>query len=502
MVDAALGTPTQPVPDTSAPQSQVASLPPLNPPTPPTPDPEPTPAPVVAPVPPMAPPTMGDDTPLAFAAAPTMPSQPEPSSLGTSVPMDAMPSAPISETPKPKSMKSKMVGAMIGIMLLVLGVGGGLWGYNRYRAEQIKIAVVTGCAGKGGDIEACYLGTAAAIDKQPVLEDKIKNIVFNPTKDPDYDTQEEKNTAVDQAIQDSPVAAVYNAVYTTADRQLTNDETNIAQNVVKLGGSCNGLAEGTVCDNSSGVCTGGVCVASVNTQLKGLCGTLFDGLKKGDQAAKDNPLNPCKNGTCTLTPELAGAGCIIQNVKCAGGGQSGVACEDNVVAEVADPNKAVTIDDPSACGSQQVDVICKTLCGNTQPLSFASRISGKNCSGTGGTAKTTTITENPSPSPSPSPLAPTMACTGLTHTPTAVPEIGDKLTFTCAGTVTPPSAGTLSYKFRYSINSGAVAALTNKTTTTAELNIAACGSYKVECQACATLNGVLTCDPLWTGATQ
>ena len=97
---------------------------------------------------------------------------------------------------------------------------------------------------------------------------------------------------------------------------------------------------------------------------------------------------------------------------------------------------------------------------------------------------------------------PTMACTGLTHTPTAVPEIGDKLTFTCAGTVTPPSAGTLSYKFRYSINSGAVAALTNKTTTTAELNIAACGSYKVECQACATLNGVLTCDPLWTGATQ
>jgi hypothetical protein len=101
--------------------------------------------------------------------------------------------------------------------------------------------------------------------------------------------------------------------------------------------------------------------------------------------------------------------------------------------------------------------------------------------------------------------APKMACDGLTSAPsvlTTTPKIGDKVLFTCAGTVTPPSAGTLSYKFRYSINSGAVAAMTNKTATTAELSISACGTYKVECQACATLNGVLTCDPIWTGATQ
>jgi hypothetical protein len=106
---------------------------------------------------------------------------------------------------------------------------------------------------------------------------------------------------------------------------------------------------------------------------------------------------------------------------------------------------------------------------------------------------TTTITENTSP---------TMACTGITRTPTTVPAIGDKLTFTCAGTITPSTAGALSYKFRYSINNGAATALTNKTATTAELSIAACGTYKVECQACATISGVLTCSPTWTGATQ
>lgn len=98
---------------------------------------------------------------------------------------------------------------------------------------------------------------------------------------------------------------------------------------------------------------------------------------------------------------------------------------------------------------------------------------------------------------------PVMACTGITSVPvtTPAPAVGGKLTFTCAGTVTPATSGTLSYKFRYSINSGSYVSMTNKTTTTAELTIAACGTYKVQCQACATLNGVLTCDPTWTGAT-
>jgi hypothetical protein len=99
---------------------------------------------------------------------------------------------------------------------------------------------------------------------------------------------------------------------------------------------------------------------------------------------------------------------------------------------------------------------------------------------------------------------PTMSCKALTSVPdvkTKAPAMGETVTFTCTGEMVPASAGTPSYKFRYNINSGTYATLANKTTTTTELTINACGSYSVECQACATLNGTLTCDPVWTGAT-
>lgn len=99
-----------------------------------------------------------------------------------------------------------------------------------------------------------------------------------------------------------------------------------------------------------------------------------------------------------------------------------------------------------------------------------------------------------SPNPSPSP---TMACTGLTQTPATQPVVGSKLTFTCAGSVTPSNASTLSYNFRYAINNGSWVNLTNKTTATAELTISACGTYKVECRACATFGGLIKCDPFW-----
>lgn len=96
----------------------------------------------------------------------------------------------------------------------------------------------------------------------------------------------------------------------------------------------------------------------------------------------------------------------------------------------------------------------------------------------------------------PTDTTPTMACTELTRTPVTAPSVGQAVTFTCVGSVTPSTAGTLSYKYRYSLNSGAYLPMTSNV-----LTIAACGSYSVQCQACATLNGVLTCDPTWTGAT-
>lgn len=110
--------------------------------------------------------------------------------------------------------------------------------------------------------------------------------------------------------------------------------------------------------------------------------------------------------------------------------------------------------------------------------------------------------DNPEPSTPTITTNPTLMCSSLTRTPTTTPAVGDKVTFTCVGASTPAGAVSLTYKFRYSLNSGAYVAMTNKTATTSELTIASCGSYKVQCQACGTINGVLTCDPNWTAATQ
>ncbi len=101
-----------------------------------------------------------------------------------------------------------------------------------------------------------------------------------------------------------------------------------------------------------------------------------------------------------------------------------------------------------------------------------------------------------SPSPSTTTTA-SMACTGLTQTPSTTPVVGSKLTFTCSGSITPSSAGTLSYEFVYKLNSGGWKSLSNKTTNTAELTIATCGEYIVHCRACATINGSKQCDPVW-----
>lgn len=114
--------------------------------------------------------------------------------------------------------------------------------------------------------------------------------------------------------------------------------------------------------------------------------------------------------------------------------------------------------------------------------------------GGGNTFKTTV--------PPTDPNTPTLSCTGMTSTPTTTPAVGDKLTLTCAGAIAPSTAGTVSYDFRYSLNNGALATLTNTTATTAELTIAACGTYRVQCRACATIDGTKQCSPIWTGATQ
>lgn len=136
------------------------------------------------------------------------------------------------------------------------------------------------------------------------------------------------------------------------------------------------------------------------------------------------------------------------------------------------------------------------FCGVVQmdtPMGHTSYSSTCGCDKTEGTTpnpSTPTITTNP-----------TLMCDSITRAPNTTVSLGDTLTFTCVGSSSPAGSVNLSYKFRYSVNSGAYTVLANKTATTAEMTVAACGSYKVQCQACGTINGTLVCDPVWSGAT-
>jgi flagellar basal body-associated protein FliL len=446
---------------------------------------------------------MGDDTPLAFAAptlnaipgAPAVTTTPnttkfEPMPSASSSYLPPVPPAPTNSTTTPDAKpkkKSKVLLVVLGIFALAGVLGGGIWGYYRY-AQKNEIALVTGCAKKCGNddacIEACYIGTAVVLDKKPGLSQSGPAASKKPLKQQQEEAEEAQQTTQFQQVSNQ------------VNQQLVNDEKNIAQNVVKVGGSCNGLPEGTACDNGSGVCTGGNCVAS-NAKIKALCGTLFAEKQTGKVSAANQLADPCKNGTCTLTPELQAAGCIVQRVTCKAGGQSGVACEETIAKTITSAG-AISVDNTAKCGSEQIDVICKELCKTTQPLSFANRITGINCSG----VKQTTTTNEDVP-PSTPPNTPVLACTGLTQTPaTASPALGSVLTFTCAGTVTPAGATALTYKFRYSLNDGADQLMTNVTANTARLTISTCGTYSVQCKVCGTIGGVQKCDPIWQGAVQ
>ena len=192
-------------------------------------------------------------------------------------------------------------------------------------------------------------------------------------------------------------------------------------------------------------------------------------------------INQASTPDSTKMTEIAKVSAQCQNQKGSftgtGGTEMWICPRGTTIACTAKNGKKFTGDLGCFCGVVQVD----TATGHT---SYSSTCG---CDKTEKTTLDATTTTTDSP---------TMACTGLTRTPVTAPSVGQAVTFTCVGSVTPSTAGTLSYKYRYSLNSGAYLPMTSNV-----LTIAACGSYSVQCQACATLNGVLTCDPTWTGAT-
>ncbi|MFZ2199601.1 MAG: hypothetical protein WAV40_02345 [Microgenomates group bacterium] len=222
----------------------------------------------------------------------------------------------------------------------------------------------------------------------------------------------------------------------------------------------------------------------------GLCGIVKNGACAPLDAGGNTTPNPwsCDATGCRILSNVAGADkCFVMKFTCAGT-KAGQSCLDG---EDKPPSQSKSFDTAASfCGKvQQIDVSCGPGKSETRTKIFPP------CGSKPPSAP-------PSAPPSSPPNTPVIACTGLTQTPATTPVIGQTVTFTCAGTITPASAGTLSYKFRYSLDNGADQLLENKTATTAELNISACGTYSVQCKACATISGVLTCDPVWTGAVQ
>lgn len=462
---------------------------------------------------------MGEDMPLAFAAATPVDTVPtkapetyiEPVNSNAVVP--PILTAPSNDSAAPKKKSKKIVGLMVGILafLGILGIGG-LVSYQMYGAEAGLIAYVS-----------------------KFVRDDSGNVVRNPDWDPNAvsgggKTQEEER----------------------------NESLSGSKVVVKQGNkpedqeSCNGCLNGGWMVWRDGEC-----------KITGICGSDVPGKDTENpvleqDADKYNSKNSCNGsgkgyvwcesvdsaGKSYAFCNTSGSGCNqaaidkgytiqIGKVECAKAPNdlwlptqetlnsiTGANTSNETKLEQINAVKNQCIEQAgsfTALGNKEM-WICPvgTTVACTKNVQGAKRFYGNPANGFCGVIQVDTGTGHTSysstescdePEATPNPSTPTVTtnpilmCSNLTRTPTTTPVIGDKLTFTCVGASVPAGSVNLSYKFRYSLNSGAYLNLTNKTPTTSELTIAACGTYSVECQACGTINGVLTCDPTWAGAT-
>lgn len=482
--------------------------------------------------------TMGDDTPLAFASMPgstttTTTFQTTPvSSMESSYipPVPGVAPAPTGVAPAPEKKKSKM-GKILAVFFGFLMLGGAAFGgytyYINNYGEQATIALITEkdkCTGCSKPENGSWLVWRNGQCKVSGTCNATNPNQNNPNPNPDKTEKGPGNCtratastccgagysycggAINQCVTFAALSAagggcnkygevVYGiAIVYGANYKPAVNGTCAKGSGFEKGCNCGGTA---VCFDKPGICDQDDATKQgalgTNYNSIGLCAVA--GNYKGNVFTLENNTAEytCTDSSCTAK----GSGCISIRYTC-GGTVPGYSCTDSInhptfqtKTSVAQVGTATTFS--NKCGTvEQIDVSCGDG-GSPPKLAYVTSRTKINPPCTKTTTTTTTTTETP-----------TMSCTGLTSVPalTPAPVIGAKLTFTCAGVVTPATAGTLTYKFRYSINSGAVTPLANKTPTTAELTIAACGTYSVECRACATLAGVVTCDPIWTGATQ
>jgi hypothetical protein len=479
---------------------------------------------------------MGEDMPLAFASsapADTAPTKApeayiEPVNAAAVVP--PILTSPASDTPKLKKGGNKLKGLVVGLLIAVGLIGGvGLFGYQKYGSVQSLIAAV-------------FIPKFTRVDGEVVRNPAWEALEGQEKTDNEEARNESlggNNVEVQKGNKGTDPASCNGClnggwmVWRDGECKITGicgsnvpgkdtenpaiEAANDAASCSKSGGTwcaatdmanrsyafCNGSANKTcqtaASEKGYAVLKGAVlCKASGNTwvadpSIDYYWDTPGLSLTPDQVTAKIDAEKAIVNAHCAdqfkkvcPTPDAAscqvgfGSGDFICQVGKAGSGgdvyKAGQAC----TAANGYPFKGSL---GCFCGVVQMD----TPMGHT---SYSSTCGCNEPEDNTPNPSTPTITTNPK-----------LMCTGLTRTPTTTPAIGDKVTFTCVGASVPAGSVNLSYKFRYSLNSGAYTTLTNKTPTTSELMISACGTYSVECQACGTINGVLTCDPTWAGAT-
>ncbi len=443
LINAALGTATPTTTPTPAPNEPTLT-PPSEPETMPTELTEAPPLPTTA-----AAPQSGEELPLAFAAeqasTPTPTTTPIMESLGTSAPMDAVPTVPPVLTPTENALPKRhaIKSIIVGLSLFIALLGGvGLFGYQKYGSIQ---ALIAGVLNPDGDCPKGY--HVRPSDGKCVVND-IKG----------GGEEKEKDKIIENASSRTECESSGGGQWCESDDSngkhyafcMKNDGTQ---------GNCNNRAaeKGYVIQQGIVKCVqreDGTFHADRN----------YEGYQGMTLKDWDDVEQQCVD-------QLMGTGAYICPVG------TGVACTDK---------NGIPFNGNLGC-----------FCGVVQIDTGTGHVSYKSSCGC---EKEPTPKPSPVPSPSAS-VTPKLMCDSITRTPTTTPKIGDKLTFTCAGSSVPAGSIALNYKFRYAIDNGTWNTMTNKTTTTSELTINACGTYKIECQACGTISGSVVCDPAWTGAT-
>lgn len=485
-------------------------------PTPPTPTPPPPPIPATDPVTPPAPPTpppnpptppepvataMSPDLPLAFAKPAS-----DQKTEATTVP--PAPTLPV-EAPK---KKGKLGVILAGILGLFIVLGGSVFGYLYYTENlppsKSEIAnIQTKYPDKASCEGACDAGRLLRWDaKNGRCEDSGKSCSGEGT------AQQLHSYVVNRTYENCKPGSGFAwcdgcGGFCIAPIKETCNQMQVAKcgESPIVGASCSttklpGYTQTCECDgngpyyfDATGICDSNDPKAKGTTDPKyydanGLCAVAkmtncaTTGGAGGTGVSCDFT---CDGNGCRCDSDRNG--CQIYHWKCDRITDLDIGCQDGT------PKIGMSASFNASCGSEQIDVVC-----HGTNVGFRSRVTDVKC---GSPSKPPTVIPSPSPSPSPSTTT-AMSCTGISKN-VATPEIGDKVTFTCAGSTTPASLGSsLAYNFRYNINSGNWQTLANKTSTTAELSVDACGTYAVQCRACLTTAGTTTCDPVWQGATQ